>query len=501
MKKNGFVSIALWLTLASVIGKVLGFLKDILISYYYGSSASTDAIFLALSIPTIILGVFTSSTDSAIIPQYNRLLHTKGREYADRNFSNIINLISLCGFIVSLVILFFPDIFIDLFAPGFNDVQRMYSEKYLRIFSFAGLFHILYCFFCSYTIRYKHVVTRAILSFLTNLLIVVIVIIWHDPYMTGLSIAYFVGSLISAILPLISAIRLKYKHIFYINLSDLEFKKYWHLFIPIMFGALLVDLNMFVDRFLASGFEDGSVSSLNYASRITAIFDSMIVIGIGVVILPLLSQQNVEGNKEKFRKITTLVFELLFIVLLPIMILGMYLSEEIIQLIYYRGKFDMDSVKIVAKLFFYYAPMILLVPLHSVCARFFHSLEDTKTPLKVTFIAVILNISLSIVLSRLISLQGIALATSISLILNVLLLLLYIYKKIGWDSTIMNWKTLSKIFCAILLFFVTLNCLNQFDLSVFWKVLLSCFSGGVSYVGCLYLLMKSDIQYIIKVLK
>ena len=79
MKKNGFVSIALWLTLASVIGKVLGFLKDILISYYYGSSASTDAIFLALSIPTIILGVFTSSTDSAIIPQYNRLLHTKGR--------------------------------------------------------------------------------------------------------------------------------------------------------------------------------------------------------------------------------------------------------------------------------------------------------------------------------------------------------------------------------------------------------------------------------------
>lgn len=83
-KKSTYLSIAFWLTIASILGKLLGFLKDILISYYYGSSALTDAIFLALSIPMIVLGVFTASTDSVIIPQYNRIDAKNGRLDADR---------------------------------------------------------------------------------------------------------------------------------------------------------------------------------------------------------------------------------------------------------------------------------------------------------------------------------------------------------------------------------------------------------------------------------
>ena len=89
--RAGFVSIISLLTISNIIAKILGFGKDILISYYYGTSDLTDGFFLAFSIPTIIIGVFTASTDSAIIPQYNRLYLTAGRKEADQNFSNIIN--------------------------------------------------------------------------------------------------------------------------------------------------------------------------------------------------------------------------------------------------------------------------------------------------------------------------------------------------------------------------------------------------------------------------
>jgi len=115
-----------------------------------------------------------------------------------------------------------------------------------------------------------------------------------------MSKANFLSYLIQGLLPIASAIWIGYHHRLFIKIKDPEMKQFIRIFMPIMGSALLMDLNMFVDRFLASSMQEGSISSLNYASRLTTIFDTLLVVGLGVVILPMMSQINTEGNREKF---------------------------------------------------------------------------------------------------------------------------------------------------------------------------------------------------------
>jgi putative peptidoglycan lipid II flippase len=495
--KEKVISITVLITFANVLAKVLGFAKDVLISYHYGASDITDAIFLAMSIPLLILGVFTSSTDSAIIPQYTRIASSFGRKVADNHFSNIVNMLSIIGIVVALLIVAFPNFFINIFAPGFTGAQRNYSIIFLRIFSFFGFMHILYCFFCAYNTIYNRVGARAVLSFTTNILVVGALLVNPDPQMRTLSAAYFMGNLLSGIIPIYSALKNNYKHRFSKIKINGETKKFMVIFAPIIGSALLVNLHVFVDKYLASKMAIGSISNINYASRLTSIFDNMIVVGLGVVILPLLSQSWVNKDYNKFNRISVQVIKLLSIILFPIMGLSMILAPQIVEVIYMRGQFDADSVNIVSKLFFWYSPQILLLPINIILAKIFHCIEDTKTPFYINIISVVTNIILSIALSFIWGIVGISVATSFSVLLGIILLLIKMYRHIGWDSAIFGYKEVCKLGICVLTSIIIGYVLSMHETSAIYKILIVGLSGGITYFVLFALLMPRDLSYLL----
>lgn len=499
-KRKAF-SVAIIITMSNIIGKVLGFGKDILISYYYGAGVITDSIFLAMSIPLLILGIFTSSTDSVIIPQYNRILNSRGKDEADNNFSNIINTILTIAFIFSLLMLLFPNMFINIFAPGFDEIQRTFSKEFLRVFSFFGFMHIIYCFFSTYNTIYTRVIPRAILSFTTNLLVIIALIIYPDPDMIMLSLAYFIGNILSAIIPTLSALKNGYKHSLCCFRFDYEMNKFIRLFIPIMGVAFLTNLNMFVDKFLSSKMGPGSVSYINYASRLTSIFDSMLIVGLGVIIIPILSHSRVSKDTVKFNKNATQVIKLLIILLFPIMAICMILSGQIIEVIYMRGKFDFSAVKIVSTLFFCYSFQILGTPLQATISKIFHSIEDTNTPFYISGICVFVNIVFSIILSINLGIIGIAIATSGSVILANLLLIYRLKKSVGWDIDVFNFKEFIRIIICISVTVITVKFIVTFFNNAFLELIVGSMSGVIIYLITFAIIMKEDFIYIINFAK
>lgn len=495
-KKKAF-SIALLITVANIIAKLLGFFKDILISYYYGANAMTDAIFLAMSIPTIILGIFTSSTDSAIIPQYNRILSTGGREAADKYFSNIINIIFVITFAVSTFIFLCPGIFVEFFAPGFTDIQLFYSTKFLRLFSFFGLFHFLYCFFCTYNTIYAKVGIRSFLSFSTNLLVVIAILIYPDPNMIMLSIAYFTGNIIAAVIPILSVRKSGYKHTYSSLTYDTETKKFIELFTPIMGTALLADLSMFVDRYLASNMGEGGISALNYASRLTSIFDNLLVVGLGVVLLPLLSQLQIKKDFVKFNQYTAQIIKLVIVGLAPVTLICMLLPIQIIEVIYMRGKFGVESVNIVSSVFLCYSPLVMFLPLQAVFAKIFHSLENTKTPFLINLMSIIVNTALSIILSYNYGLIGISIATSISVVLSCIMFFIVLRKRLGWDNSVFGYKELFVIIDCIIVLVIIVKLLNLVVSGALMKIIIAGGFGVLGYILILVLLMPKEVRFLL----
>lgn len=490
--KNTVLSVMVIITVANILGKILGFVKDVLVSYYYGTNEMTDAFFLALSIPTILLGMFTGSTDGAVIPQYHRVRELYGQKKADKLFSCIINALSMVGIFLTIAILLWPQLFIYLFAPQFSIDQVNYAVIYLRIFAPVGLFHILYCFLCTYNVIYERTNARAILSFSTNLFIIIAMVFIHDKKMYALSIAFLAGNFFAAFLPLIVAFKVGYRHTMSFDFSDPEIQKFCKLFAPIMGSALLNDINLYIDKFLASPII-GGVSSLNYASRLVSIFDSMLVVGLSVVLLPRLSSMRLKGENERFTNVISSVVVFLILALLPIVVLSLCFNKEIVQIIYMRGKFDSDSALMVSKIFLSYGMCIMLFPLQATLSRIFHANENMNAPWVINLIAAIMNIVLSIMLSHIYGIIGIALGTSLSTLIGCIIMIVIIGKKYHWNRILIHYGLLAKTTFIIAVNVLTIMIIKRFFIQPFVSIMVSTVLIFIEYVILCLTLMKKDL--------
>lgn len=492
MKKNG-VSVIIWITIATFLGKVLGVVRDILISYYYGSTDMTDAFFLAMSIPTIILGIFTASTDSAIIPQYNRVSTVESRQRADTLFSSIVNNLLLICVIVSILIFLFPEIFIKIFAMGFEKEAIQYGINYLKIFAPLGVLHMLYCFFCTYNAVYKENKVRTILAFSTNSIVVSSLILCQDNNLISLSIAFLVSNVFCAFLPMLQSYKLGYCHRWKIDTGDVEFFKFWKLFLPIMGCALLNDIQQYVDKNLGSNIY-GGISSLNYASKLINVFDSIFVVGISVVLLPMLSDLEIRKKKNEFRKITTRVTKYLLEILVPCFALLSSLTIEATSIIYGRGKFGQSEIEIVSLILKTYAPLVMLTPIQTVFSRFFHALEKNSIPFRLNLISVGMNILLSVILMNIFGLQGISFATTIATSITLIAYTVIIWRKIGWDQEEMSIKLLVGIVMATIISWIGVFIIKKFIISQWIIIIISALMVSIIFSGTYFITARQDIQ-------
>lgn len=439
MKKSGrlqtLLAAGLFLTLANFVGKVLGFLRDVLISNYYGSTVQTDTFFLALSIPTILIGIFTSSTDSAIIPQYSGLLSAgpDGRRKADLYFSNIISVLSLVGFVIAAASLLFPQYIVRLFAPSFQGKVLDMACGYLRLFSPIGLFHIWFCFFCSYLFCYEKTTIRILLTAATNVLVVLSLIFLHDENMYWLSLAYLGGSTLTALLPMWGARRAGFRYQPVLSLRKYEFPMFVKFFLPIMGSALLADLLLYFDRFLASYLPAGNLSALNYSSKIISIFDSISIVGISAVLLPAFTRLQLQKKYDTLRFTASAVYFCVGLVLFPLAIYVILYAYEIVSLLYLRGAFTEEAAHTVALAFQAYGLQVLLSPLYALLVKTFHSMSDTRTPFRISLVTFVLNVGLSIALVFSLGVFGIAFATTVSQLLGCGLLLGNICIRLGLE--------------------------------------------------------------------
>lgn len=500
MKKNNntMIGIMFWLTITNIISKILGFGKDILISNYYGSSAKTDALFMAMSIPMTILGIFTSSSDSAIIPQYNEIKLKGGRRKADNFFSTIITYIIFFGVITSLLILIFPNIFINIFAPGFSIDQKTIAEKLLRFYSFFGVFHILYSFFNAYNSSYGKIRLRAILSITTNLIIILGLMISHDKSMYGLSFSLFIAYFFHGVLPVILSFKNNFRYQLKFSQTKDESKKFINNFIPIMSSAFLVDLSLLVDKVLASKLDGGSISALNYGSKITTIFDSIFVIAIGVAVIPTMSSLFLKNEFENIKYYITKIFKYLLILLLPLVIYLLILSNEIVQLVYMRGEFGYEDTVQVAKVLRAYAPQILFISIQGFLVKVLHSFQETKIPLLINSINIVLNIILSIILSKVWGVGGIAFATSLALFISCIILFLYIKSTHGWANEIFNIKDFIFVLLMNILLAIIVKLCKSYFTNIFLRLIFSSLIGCIFYIILLIFLFKSDLIEIVR---
>ena len=417
----------------TIISRLLGYLRDVLIAVFLGTSFLADVFFVAFRIPNTFRRLFAEGTfNAAFVPSYtSELVKNKSKS---KTFANqIFNLLFLGLFFLVLFIEIFMPLFVSLIAPGFTeDSKKIELAIDLTRITFPFLMFVcLSSFFSAILNSHNKFAVASAAPIILNLVLIGVLI--FGKFLNDKLIYYLAyGVSIAGFLQLVFLY--KFVKRFYVIQFNFKFKInskvkfFFKKLLPSIFSSGVTQINILIGTIIAS-FQASAVSYLYYADRIYQINLAIAGIAIGVVVLPQLSKHVYLKKKNKILEIQNKALELSMFLSLPASIALFIGAEEIISALFGYGSFSEIAVSNSAKALYYFGLGLPAFALIKVFSTFFFANHDTKTPFYISLISVILNIIISIYYFKDIGFIIIPIATTISSWFNSIILFIYLTNK------------------------------------------------------------------------
>lgn len=421
----------------TLLSRILGYIRDMLQAFYLGTSRSADAFTIAYVIPNLLRRLTgEGAMTAAFIPVFTEIKEKEKREELWR-FANsfFFDLTLVMAFLMVVGILIAPFL-VKIIAIGFKDFQGKWElTVVLTRIMFPYIFLIsLAALAMAILNSYKKFFVPAFTPVLFNLAIITVALLFANRAEEP-AYVFAAGVVVGGVLQLGFQIPFLWKQGMRFKPS-LDFKhpsarKVGRLMIPGLFGVGISQINFAISRMIASVLEEGSVSSLYYASRVQELTLGLFSIALAIALLPSFSELAAHEDTEGMKR--TLIFSLKMISLVTFpAAAGLFvLNRPIIQVLYERGVFDELSTAMSASCLLYFSFGLPFISCARILAPAFYSLKDTKTPVVVAFFVMLSYIGLSLILMNPLRVGGIALALSLSSVLNFTLLFFLLQKKIG----------------------------------------------------------------------
>lgn len=483
----------------NIISKFLAFFRELSLAYFFGASLLTDAYLVAISIPTTIFGIIGSGILNGYIPMYNHIRETSNTYNAKRFTNNFINVMLLFSFIVFLFGFSFSDFLVKLFSFGFDKATLELASFYTKISIFSIFPIILVSIFSGFLQVNNKFLTVAFISIPTNF---IYIIGSYIAYKTNIFTMLVLFTCLAMFFQLIFlypfVLKNKFKFSFKVNLYDKNLHKLLMLGIPIIIGTSLEQINSLIDRTVASGLGSGSITILNYATKLNGAMLSLSVIAILSILYPKFSRLVSENNIKELKEQIKYIINMIFIFSIPTMFGIIALNREVSIFIFGRGNLDRNSVLATAKCLSAYSLCFVALCLRDLATKIFYSFKDSKTPVINSGIGIGLNIILNIILSKYLGIIGIALATSVSTVF-ISILLFYNLRRYDIYLEKSNLIILSKVLVAssfmILVIYLSKKYLSSYGN---FSILIYMINAGISYILAVLLLGVNEVKDLFK---
>ncbi len=479
----------------TLISRILGYLRDILIAIFLGASVFADAFFVAFRLPNTFRRLFAEGTfNAAFIPSYTSAKvedKKKGKRFAD----DVLNYLLLILLLIVTIVEIFTPYFIYIIAPGFLEDQIKFNlaVELTRITFPFLLFVSLSSFFAGILNSNNKFAAAAGAPIILNVVLIISLIfsfVQGLDYAKQLSYGVTIAGVIQLFF-LIYVAKKFYKPALYFTLKfSNRVRFFFKKLLPSILSSGVTQINILVGTIIAS-FQSGAVSYLYYADRVYQINLAVAGIAVGTVSLPVLSKAFKMKNFKKISNIQNKSFELSLLFSIPASFGLIIASSEIVNVLFGYGSFSTKDVEMTAaalKFFGYGVPAFALI---KILSNFYFARDNTKTPFYISLLVVFLNISISVIFFNKIGFVIIPIATSISTWVGVFIYIYLLnYKKILLlkNQLMINFIKIlisTIIMSSILLFFLK-RFSNYLDYSYDYKAV--TLISIVSFVGMFYLI-------------
>ena len=437
----------------TIISRILGYIRDILIAIFIGTSYLADAFFVAFRLPNTFRRLFAEgSFNSAFIPMYTKFKNKK-QSYLFAN--SIFNFL----LIILLGLVFLCEIFMGgvmfIISPGFvEDPNKFEVAKTLSRITFPFLLFVSLSSFLSAILNSNNkFAASAAAPIILNIFFIISIFIssaYDKSFVQNMSLAVFFAGIVQFLILVFCTRKyfipkLGFNFIYLKNIKDF-FKR----ILPSIFSSGIMQINILVGTIIAS-FQSSAVSYLYYADRVYQLPLALTGIAVGTVILPVLSKSLKSKSDKIVKFLQNRSVELSLFLSAPAaagLIIG---SEQIISCLFGYGSFDNESIKQTSralKVFGYGLPAFSLLKLYS---NFYFARGNTKFPFHVSIITVILNIFISILFFNKIGFISIAFGTTISCWISIFIYKFFLKKDNFYEFDKIFIERLSKIFVCTLI--------------------------------------------------
>jgi putative peptidoglycan lipid II flippase len=421
----------------TLLSRILGYIRDMVVAYFFGARAETDAFYVAFRIPNLLRRLLAEgSLTISFIPVFTENLEKKGREEARRVSDVTFSLLFIVLTLVSLGGVLLSPLIIKLFASGFKgEIFNLAVDLNRAMFPYI-FFASLAALSMGILNSLKHFFAPAFSPALFNMGEIATVLLIQqslDIPIFSLAIGVMIGGFIQLAFQLPFLKSRGFLFSFRKNLLHPAVKKIALLMAPQLFGVAIYNFNILVSTQYASHLPGGTVSYLYYSERLIEFPLGTVAVAVATALLPSLSSQASKGELERFRESYSFALRLMLFVMIPALTGLIALGVPICNLLYQRGEFTYEATLYTSQALLGYAVGLWAIGGVRITAPSFYAIQDTKTPVKIAFFAFILNAILGYILGFTFGLShtGLALASSFSSIFNFCLLFLFLNKRVG----------------------------------------------------------------------
>ncbi len=417
------------------LGRVSGLARELVVSARFGLSAELDAYFLVYLVPAIIDNLIAGSTIiAAVMPTFARYLTSGQRGEFWRVASMITNFILLLASALTILGILFAAPMVAALGPGLSLSSQALAASLLAIIMPTLVLSALLNMVMATLNALDRFVGPALIFLALNTGIIGTVLLL-SPHIGIYSIAlgFLIGTLFQLLVQIPELRREGAHWTLALDLRHPAFRQVGIAFLPIVMLTMVAQVNLIVDKMMASALPTGSISALQYADTLLGTF-YMLGTSLGIAVFPSLSRLAATNDLENTARTVTLSLRMLIFILMPLTFLLMAFPIPVVGVILGRGRFDAGAVGMTAQALAMYAVGLIAVGALYVLQRAFYALSDGRTPLGIGVLAIVAHIALNVLLIPHLAHAGIALSVALTAILSALLLLILLARRVaGFD--------------------------------------------------------------------
>lgn len=489
--------------LITLFAKILGLLRDIIFANFFGTGYEATAFFAATRIPTQLLDIsLGAAITSTFIPVFNEIMQKETKYKANAFASNFINIIAVIATIISVLGIVFAPQVVSLLAGGFDEVTFNLTVDLIRITFPMMIFTAIAFSLVGFLQSYGQFNVPAMISAISNVAIILYLILFKESLgIHGIAIFMLVAWALQVIIQIPFARKYGYKFKLQINFKDSNIKKVFKLAIPIIISTSVLPINLLVSTAIASGMGDSAVAALEYSYKLFLVIVGIFTYAIGNILFPELARLSASDDNDKLINLIQKGLKAMAYILIPLTVGMLIFGKDIITVLYQHGEFDINSTIITSGALMFYSIGMIGFGFVEIMNKSFYAKQDTKTPLIVGGVIIVINILLCNMLASILGLNGLALATSCTAILNGLMLMFCanIYTKgiISKDLIV----TVIKILISSLVMGLVVVCLNTLLVQIMsgniivdlMRMMIGATIGVITYYICAIMFKLSDV--------